>query len=800
MLRMLSMISLLLLFLMQGNAQEEKKDTTTKEKKEPKVKTILDIVGKQAKVDSGLFTIYLTDAKLYFEIPDASLQEDMLLVSRIAKVPANLSPYMNAGSKVGEQVVRWSKKGKKILLRVHSYSNVSDESDPIHLSVAANNFEPIVGAFDIKGHNQDSTSYLIDVSSLFTSDIKALSGLSSRLRKEHGVKNLDGKRSMIEEAKSFPINVEVRHIMTYNASDPPAQSKTQTLSMLMNQSLIMLPKEKMKPRYYDERVGWFSVGQIDYSSDALKSDQKRLIRRWKLVPKDIEAYKRGELVEPVKPIVYYLDPATPLKWRPYFRQGIEDWNACFETAGFKNAIIAKDAPTPEEDPDFSPEDARYSVARYVASTTRNAVGPSVSDPRTGEIIESDIIWYHNHLRSYRNRYLLETGAANPKARSLDTPEEEIGEMMRRVISHEIGHALGLPHNMKASSAYPVDSLRSGKFTQEYGIATTIMDYARYNYVAQPGDDNIRFIRQLGPYDHYSINWGYRYLPDANSPDEEKPTLLEWIDEKEGDPVYMFGSGYPRQDPRSQTECIGDDNMLASEYGIQNLRRVSENLMTWTIKDGQNYDDLQELYGEFLGVYRRYIGHVITNVGGIYQTLKTSDQNGDIYEHVSRTDQQRALSFLFRHAFSNHDWLVPEEVVSRIDANNALERISLLQKNFLDALMSGSRMNRMAENEFQNPQDCFSLNDFFNYMYRNLWLVKSRPDHLRRQLHRNYIQNLDKILKNRDGAFVTDLQPLARNQMMKIQELSEDRSGDKDIIGMHYGDLSSQIKEILDTQE
>jgi hypothetical protein len=284
----------------------------------------------------------------------------------------------------------------------------------------------------------------------------------------------------------------------------------------------------MKIRNYDHRVGWFTVNKVDYSSDALKSDSFRLIRRWRLEPKNEEAYSRGELVEPKKQIVYYLDPATPKKWRPYFIKGIEDWNSVFEKAGFKNTIVAKNPPSKEEDPNFSPEDIRYSTVRYVASETRNATGPSVSDPRTGEILESDIIWYHNHLRSYRNRYLLETGAANPLARTLETPEKEIGEMMRRVISHEIGHALGLPHNMKASSAYPVDSLRSGEFTQKMGIATTIMDYARYNYVAQPGDENIRFVRQLGPYDDYSIEWGYRYYP-GKSVEEEQEILSNIVD-------------------------------------------------------------------------------------------------------------------------------------------------------------------------------------------------------------------------------------------------------------------------------
>ena len=322
--------------------------------------------------------------------------------------------------------------------------------------------------------------------------------ISSRLKDDYKIGSVDKKRSSLDSSKSFPNNTEIIATLTFNTNKPPRQNRTKTFSFQVNHSIILLPEDKMKIRYHDHRVGWFTVNKIDYSSTALKSDSYKLIRRWRLEPKDKTAYQRGELVEPKKQIIYYLDPATPIKWRPYFKKGIEEWNSVFEKAGFKNAILAKEPPSKEEDPDFSPEDIRYSTVRYVASTTRNAVGPSVSDPRTGEILESDIIWYHNHLRSYRNRYLLETGAANPSARTLNTPEKEIGEMMRMVIAHEIGHALGLPHNMKASSAYPVDSLRSGDFTKKMGIATTIMDYARYNYIAQPGDENIRFIRQLGP--------------------------------------------------------------------------------------------------------------------------------------------------------------------------------------------------------------------------------------------------------------------------------------------------------------
>jgi hypothetical protein len=766
------------------------------EKDKDKPKSISDIVGKDVIKEEGLFTVYHTNDKVYFEVPDSMLNTDMLLVSRIAKVPSNLSPYINAGSKVGEQMVKWSKKGDRLLLRVYSTTNTSDDNDPILLSVEANNFEPIIGAFEIKAENNDSTSALIDVTSLFTSDVKALSGLNSRLRKDYKVKGLDSKRSMIESVKSFPINVEIRHMMTYNASEPPSKSKTETLTMLMNQSMILLPREPMQSRIFDERVGWFSIRKFDYSSEKLKSDEKRFIRRWRLVPKDIEAYKRGELVEPVKPIVYYLDPATPKKWRPYFRQGIEDWNECFETAGFKNAIIAKDAPSKEEDPDFSPEDARYSVARYVASTTRNAIGPSVSDPRTGEIIESDIIWYHNHLRSYRNRYLLETGAANTKAQTLNTPEEEIGEMMRRVISHEIGHALGLPHNMKASAAYPVDSLRSSSFTQKYGIATTIMDYARYNYVAQPGDENIRFIRQLGPYDHYSINWGYRYIPDAKNVEDEISTLKEWIKEKGDDPVYMFGSGWPRQDPRSQTESIGDDNVKASDYGIKNLKLVAQNLINWTSEASENYDNLEEIYGELLGVYRRYIGHVITNVGGIYQTLKTTDQQGEVYSHVPKNNQQRAMSFLLQIAFNNVEWLAPKSIISKVDRNNSFNRISSLQNRFLSSLFDDSRLERIVQNEFLNGSEAYTFQNMLDQMHSVLW-KPTNSSALKRSLQRHYIHIFNaRIHPETDDQINNDIVPLMRNELIKIEKLAKSRSGSKTVNEIHFSDIKTRIEKAL----
>lgn len=772
---------------------QDKQDST----KKAESKTLADMV-KNMNTDDGLFTVYQEKEKVYFEINDSLLGRDILLVSRIAAVPSDYSPYINAGSKSAEQMIYWVKKNDKLLLRVKSYQNIAEENDPIHLSVQMNNFEPIIEAFEIKAFNKDSSAYLIDVTALFTSDVKALSGLNSALRKRYSVRSLDKGRSMIESVRSFPINVEVRHIMTYDAGEPPASSKTETMSMLMNQSFYLLPKKPMSPRLYDERVGWFTVSQIDYSSDALKSDEKRYLRRWRLEPKDKVAYARGELVEPIKPIVYYLDPATPLKWRKYFRQGVEDWNECFASAGFKNAIIAKDPPSKEEDPDFSPEDARYSVVRYVASTTRNATGPSVSDPRSGEIIESDIIWYHNHLRSYRNRYLLETGAANTLAQSLDTPEEEIGEMMRRVISHEIGHALGLPHNMKASSAYPVDSLRSSSFTQKFGIATTIMDYARYNYVAQPGDQNIRFVRQLGPYDHYAIHWGYQYLNNLPNPEEELAILKSWISEKEGDPIYMFGSGNPPIDPTSQTECIGDDNMKASEYGIKNLKIVAQNLNSWITNPNENYDDLDELYDELLGVWRRYVNHVVTNIGGVVKVSKTSDQKGFVYEPVSSTDQLIAVQFINSHVINSPYWLAPENVMMNIGSSNGLERISNYQKSILNAVLDDNRLIRIG-----NSNAGIQLfSQILSNIDREIWKDKS-PDFLKRKIQRDYLEILSKKVSPENGELLsTDFPAIILAQLAQIERQIKGlaKKGISDLDSNHYKDLLKRIDRILDKED
>ena len=451
---------------------------------------------------NGLIIVYKNKEKVYFEIDDSLLTKDLLMVTRIVKSPSDFQAYKNAGSKTSEQLIQFIKKKEKILLIQKSYLNIADEKDPISQSVTKNNFSPILAAFQIK--NLERKKYLIDVTNYFNKDSPGFNILSSSEKKQYAVGGIDPKRSFLDTIKSYPKNLEIRHTLTFKSSTPPRNNFTNTISFQINHSIILLPNKPMSLRYADDRIGWLNIEKYDYSSQELKSTEIKIIKRWRLEPSDLNAYMRGELVEPIKPITFYLDKSTPLKWRQYFKLGVEDWNSVFEKAGFRNAIVAKDSPSLEENEDFSLEDIRYSIIHYVASTTRNARGLSIVDPRSGEIIQSDVIWYHNHLKSYRNRYLLETGASNQKARTSDTDEKDIGLMIRRVISHEVGHALGLPHNMKSSSAYPVDSLRSNNFTQKMGIATTIMDYARFNYVSQPNDDNKLFIRNLGRFVDFSL--------------------------------------------------------------------------------------------------------------------------------------------------------------------------------------------------------------------------------------------------------------------------------------------------------
>jgi hypothetical protein len=801
--RILFSIILLFTTYIEINAQRKKsKDKKIEQKavvpKKSKIPKYSDFVTSKTKTDEGLFKVHETNDEFIYEIPKSFLGKEMLLVTRLKELPAGLGGgYVNAGSKINTQVIVWEQFKNKILLKVKSYNAVANDSLPIYKSVVANNLEPIIYAFDIKTQNIDSTAVLVDVTKLFSTDVKAITAFPASFRKRYKVKKLDASRSFINNIKSYPKNIEVVQDFTFDADAPPSNSKTNTITIRINQSMILLPENKMMPRIYDKRVGYFSMGNVDYSSEALKADNKRYIKRWRLEPKDINAYNRGELVEPIKPIVYYLDPATPDKLKKYIKQGVDDWQKVFETAGFKNAIMAKYPPTKEEDPEFSMEDARYSSIRYVASTTRNATGPSVSDPRTGEIIESDIIWYHNHLRSYRNRYLLETGAANPSARTLETPAEEIGEMMRMVISHEVGHALGLPHNMAASYAYAVDSLRSGKFTQKFGIAATIMDYARFNYIAQPGDENIRFIRQLGPYDHYSINWGYRKIQNIESPEQEVKTLDKWIENKADNPIYRFGN--QRFDPSAQTEGIGNDQVKASTYGIKNLKIVAKNLPSWTSSQTNNYEDLSELYGELLSVWSRYVGHVTGNIGGVYEFNKKPNQTGNIYIPVKKEKQKESLIWLQKNAFETQTWLLDKNILANFKEGGYTDLMLRLQNRQLYSLLNVNRLKRMIDAEV-TQDDFYAISDMIRDLRTGLFYEANylkNVDLFRRNLQKSFIDRLATLFNNKETKN-SDINSIIRGElaMMNFQlTIAKGRRINR-ITKYHYRDCLAKIKEIL----
>jgi len=746
-----------MIFAVIGTVDAQKKEKKSKKgavvpvapapKPKPKKEGILpynEVVTKEFKTDEGLFKVHKNDAIYLFEIPVNLLEREMLMVTRIAKTATGIG---FGGGEQNTQVLRWQRHDKNILLRVVSHDIMANDSLPIHEAVVNSNFEPILFSFPIKALSADSTAIVIDVTDLLSKDVPSIA-MQNNDRKNLKISRLDDTRSYIERISSYPENIEFRHVKTYISSEPPSNPSMGSITLMFSNSMILLSETPMKRRMFDERVGWFTSSQTDYGLADQKTKTIEYLDRWRLEVKDedIEKFKRGELVEPKKQIVYYIDRATPVQWRPYIKQGIEDWQVAFEAAGFKNAIIAKDPPTVEEDPDWSPEDVRYSVVRYLASPIPNANGPHVSDPRSGEILESDINWYHNVMTLLHNWFFVQTAAINPDAQKPGFKDDVMGRLIRFVSSHEVGHTMGLPHNMGSSPAYPVDSLRSASFTKKFGTAASIMDYARFNYIAQPGDKEVALMPNIGLYDKYAISWGYRPILDAKTPADEKQTLDSWILKHAGDPIYRFGQQQVGEvvDPSSQTEDLGDDAVKAGIYGIANLQRIVPNLIKWTAKDGKDYRDLKAIYQEVVGQFSRYMGHSASNIGGVYETYKTYDQSGAVYTFVPKSRQKKNMLFLQDQLFTTPKWLINKAIFDKIEYSGNIERIRSLQERTLNTLLDISRMGRLIENESINGAEAYTLLNMMDDLRLGIWseLASGKTiDIYRRNLQRAYIDRM-----------------------------------------------------------
>jgi hypothetical protein len=725
----------LVLSISQALPQDAKPPVPPKEG----IKAFSDVITKEAKADTGLFNVYRVKQKWYFEIPKKEIGKEFLLVSTQAMTQTGLG---YGGDEVNEQVARWDRIEDRILLRSVLYFAVAADSLPISHAVRKATNPPILMSFDIQAYNKDSSAVLIDVSGLFTADMTEL-GLPRLERDQLKVRRLDPARSFVERMKPFPDNIEIEVMLTYDAGQVPLDNSLSTISIVMHHSMVRLPEKPMALRLNDPRVSYFGIFHYDYGYESQRAEPRRFISRWRLEPKDSAAYARGELVEPKKPITFYIDRGTPDKWRPWLKKGVEDWQAAFEKAGFKHAIVAKDAPSVKEDPNWSSEDVRYSTIRWLPSNIENAYGPHTSDPRTGEILDADIGFFHNVMNLARNWYFVQAGAVDPACDRLPLPDTLMGRMLEYITTHEVGHSLGFPHNMKASSQFPVDSLRSPSFTAKYGTEASIMDYGRFNYIAQPGD-GATLIPKLGPYDVFATEWGYRVFPGVKGPDEERPLLNAIAARQETEPYLRFGDP-DGIDPTAQMEDLGSDPILATQYGLKNIARIADKLLNATTKSGEDYSNLHEIYGELIAQRTREFGHVANEVGGVVMTRRVAGQEGVVHTPVPRDRQKEAMAFLVKEGFRTPTEILKPGLVALFEPTGTEERVLVGHRSLLNILLNNARMERLvniAALAGRNEKP-YTLSEMSADLRKGIWseldAARVKTDVYRRNLQRAYIE-------------------------------------------------------------
>ena len=788
-----------------------------------------EIITDKAITQKGMVTVHKVDDKYYFEIPDSILNREILAVTRFVKLPWGGGKY--GGEEANENVLAFDKgPDNRIFLRVSMNVVMSpDSTQPIYQAVKNSSVDPIAAAFDIKAYSRDSSSSIIDVTDFFKGDNQIVS-LDPGSKRAFSLTALFPDRSYIVSIKTYPTNTEIRSVKTYGASagsgmptampgspSIPAAQAAGAITAEMNVSLLLLPKVPMMPRKYDPRVGFFADRFTVFQENSQKSENNTFITRWRLEPKDadIEKFKRGELVEPKKPIIYYIDPGTPKQWRKYLIDGINDWQVAFEKAGFKNAIIGKE--WPENDTTMSLEDARFSVLRYLASDIANAYGPNVHDPRSGEILESHIGWYHNVMKLVHDWYMIQAGAIDSRARSMKYDEQLMGQLIRFVSSHEVGHTLGLRHNMGSSSKTPVEKLRDKAWVEANGHTASIMDYARFNYVAQP-EDGIApagIYPRINDYDKWAIEWGYKSSGAKNEEEDAKITNKWYLETAAKNPRLWFGGEGRSNDPRAQTEDLGDNAMKASDYGIKNLKRVMAKLPEWTKEEGDKYENLSDMYTQLLSQYNRYMGHVIRNIGGVEESPKSIEEKGPVYGITAKATQKEAVAFLDKQLFETPKWLVDEQILGKISNPATGETLSTVQTSVINGLFSAARLVRMSNNA-NRFEASYTPDELITDVKRSVFselTSKKVTDFYRRNLQKSFVESLISLLPGATPAPTgpvisfgnapvdtkrSDVSSIARGQLSALQsEIKAAIPGTTDKLSRYnLQDLSERIRRAL----